>query len=79
MEEFDNHDLRPTFLAPSAGEKEQVILAELFIRTGAENSTMKQWHGTAKALLPAVAFPISGQEGRLHQGRLEAVTLWRGS
>ena len=58
MDEADNHDLSPRFPAPSASDKEQVILPDLFIRTGVENPTMKQWHGTAKALYPAAACPI---------------------
>jgi hypothetical protein len=58
IDERDNHDLSPTFLAPVAGEKELVLLPDLLIRTGAENSTMEQWHGTAKARQSADAFPI---------------------
>jgi hypothetical protein len=59
MDEFDNHDLRPTFLAPSARRRRnKVIFPDLLIRTGAESSTMKQRHGTAKARQPAAACPI---------------------
>jgi len=58
MDEFDNHDLRSTFLAVRGRRRNKVIFPDLLIRTGAESSTMKQWHGTAKARQPAAAFPI---------------------
>ena len=68
MDEFDNHDLRPTFLAPSARRRRnKVIFPDLLIRTCAESSTMKQRHGTAKALYLAAACPVfqNKKDGRI--------------
>jgi hypothetical protein len=83
MDESDNRDLSPTFLAPSAGEKEQSHLSrsshqnrrgDFDDEAVARNSKSATARGRASD--PEI---FSRTKGRLHPGRLEAVTPWRGS